>query len=129
MLEGQFDLKDIVGFYQKGYGNFWVVVDGGKVVGIIFLFDIGNVQVVLCKMFVVVSYCGKEYGIVVCLLEGVIVWVCVQGVCQIYLGIMDKFLVVYCFYEKNGFCFIEKSMLLFVFLVMVVDICFYVLDC
>lgn len=128
-LEGQPDLKDIAGFYQKGHGNFWVAVDGGKVVGTISLLDIGNAQVALRKMFVAASHRGKEHGTAARLLEGAIAWARAQGVRQIYLGTTDKFLAAHRFYEKNGFRLIEKSTLPPAFPVMVVDTRFYALDC
>lgn len=128
-LEGQPDLKDIAGFYQKGHGNFWVALDGGKVVGTISLLDIGNAQVALRKMFVAASHRGKEHGTAARLLEGAIAWARAQGVRQIFLGTTDKFLAAHRFYEKNGFQLIEKSTLPPAFPVMVVDSRFYALDC
>ncbi|MEN2671684.1 GNAT family N-acetyltransferase [Herbaspirillum huttiense] len=128
-LEGQPDLKDIAGFYQKGHGNFWVAVDVGKVVGTISLLDIGNAQVALRKMFVAASHRGKEHGTAARLLEGAIAWARAQGVRQIFLGTTDKFLAAHRFYEKNGFRLIEKSTLPPAFPVMVVDTRFYALDC
>ncbi|NUT61248.1 GNAT family N-acetyltransferase [Herbaspirillum sp. C9C3] len=128
-LEGQPDLKDIAGFYQKGHGNFWVALDGGKVVGTISLLDIGNAQVALRKMFVAASHRGKEHGTAARLLDGAIAWARAQGVRQILLGTTDKFLAAHRFYEKNGFRLIEKSTLPPAFPVMVVDSRFYALDC
>ncbi|MCI1005771.1 GNAT family N-acetyltransferase [Herbaspirillum sp. C7C8] len=128
-LEGQPDLKDIAGFYQKGHGNFWVALDGGKVVGTISLLDIGNAQVALRKMFVAASHRGKEHGTAARLLDGAIAWARAQGVRQIFLGTTDKFLAAHRFYEKNGFRLIEKSTLPPAFPVMVVDSRFYALDC
>lgn len=128
-LEGQPDLKDIAGFYQKGHGNFWVALDGGKVVGTISLLDIGNAQVALRKMFVAASHRGKEHGTAARLLEGAIAWARAQGVRQIFLGTTAKFLAAHRFYEKNGFRLIDKSELPASFPVMVVDTRFYALDC
>ena len=128
-LDAQPDLKDISGFYQSGHGNFWVAVDGGKVVGTISLRDTGNAQVALRKMFVAASHRGKEHGTAARLLEGAIAWARAQGVRQIFLGTTDKFLAAHRFYEKNGFRLIEKSTLPPAFPVMVVDTRFYALDC
>ncbi|BEV15942.1 GNAT family N-acetyltransferase [Herbaspirillum sp. DW155] len=128
-LEGQPDLKDIAGFYQKGHGNFWVALDDGKVVGTIALLDIGNAQVALRKMFVAASHRGKEHGTAARLLEGAITWARAQGVRQIFLGTTAKFLAAHRFYEKNGFRLIDKSELPASFPVMVVDTRFYALDC
>ncbi|RAM66855.1 GNAT family acetyltransferase [Herbaspirillum rubrisubalbicans] len=128
-LEGQPDLKDIAGFYQKGLGNFWVALDAGKVVGSISLLDIGNQQVALRKMFVAASHRGKEHGTAVRLLEGALAWAREQGVHQVFLGTTAKFLAAHRFYEKNGFRLIDKSDLPAAFPVMVVDTRFYALDC
>ncbi|MCP1572846.1 GNAT family N-acetyltransferase [Herbaspirillum rubrisubalbicans] len=128
-LEGQPDLKDIAGFYQKGLGNFWVALDAGKVVGSISLLDIGNQQVALRKMFVAASHRGKEHGTAVRLLEGALAWAREQGVRQVFLGTTAKFLAAHRFYEKNGFRLIEKTDLPAAFPVMTVDTRFYALDC
>ncbi|NQE47192.1 GNAT family N-acetyltransferase [Herbaspirillum rubrisubalbicans] len=128
-LEGQPDLKDIAGFYQKGLGNFWVALDAGKVVGSISLLDIGNQQVALRKMFVAASHRGKEHGTAVRLLEGALAWAREQGVHQVFLGTTAKFLAAHRFYEKNGFRLIEKTDLPAAFPVMTVDTRFYALDC
>ncbi|MFJ3054671.1 GNAT family N-acetyltransferase [Herbaspirillum sp. NPDC087042] len=128
-LEGQPDLKDIPGFYQKGRGNFWVALDQGRVVGTISLLDIGNDQVALRKMFVAASHRGREHGTAARLLEGAIAWAREQGVRQVFLGTTAKFLAAHRFYEKNGFRLIEKTELPSAFPVMVVDTRFYALDC
>lgn len=128
-LDGQPDLQDIAGFYQKGCGNFWVALDGERVVGTISLLDIGNAQVALRKMFVAASHRGKEHGTAARLLQGAIAWARQQGVRQIFLGTTAKFLAAHRFYEKNGFRLIDKSELPPAFPVMVVDTRFYALDC
>ena len=128
-LEGQPDLNDIPGFYQKGQGNFWVALDGGKVVGTVSLLDIGNDQVALRKMFVAASHRGGEHGAAKRLLDGAIGWAREKGVKRIYLGTTAKFLAAHRFYEKNGFAPVEKAALPPSFPVMVVDTRFYVLDC
>ncbi|MBB5393350.1 GNAT family N-acetyltransferase [Herbaspirillum sp. SJZ099] len=128
-LEGQPDLNDISGFYQKGNGNFWVALDGEKVVGTVSLLDIGNGQVALRKMFVAASHRGKEHGAAKRLLDGAIGWAREKGVTQIYLGTTAKFLAAHRFYEKNGFALVEKTALPPAFPVMAVDTRFYVLDC
>lgn len=128
-LEGQPDLKDIPGFYQKGKGNFWVALEAGKVVGTISLLDIGNDQVALRKMFVAATHRGKEHGTAARLLQGAVDWARLQGVRQIFLGTTAKFLAAHRFYEKNGFRQIEQADLPPAFPVMVVDTRFYALDC
>ncbi len=58
--EEQPELKDIPGVFQVGSGNFWVALDGRKVVGTIGVIDIGEQQVALKKMFVAREYRGKD---------------------------------------------------------------------
>jgi N-acetylglutamate synthase-like GNAT family acetyltransferase len=126
-LEGQPDLLDIASFYQNGKGNFWVALDGGKVVGTISLLDIGDDQVALRKMFVAASHRGGQYGTARHLLEGAVAWAREVGVKQIYLGTTARFLAAHRFYEKNGFVLIDKTALPAAFPVMVVDTRFYAL--
>ena len=62
-LNDQPDLQDIPGFYQRGYGNFWVALDNNEVVGSLALLDIGNGQAALRKMFVKSTHRGAEHGV------------------------------------------------------------------
>lgn len=124
-LEAQPDLQDIPGFYQKGLGNFWVALDGGKVVGTVALVDIGNHQVALRKMFVSAAYRGPEHGVARRLLDTLLQWCLERGVKAIYLGTTSKFLAAHRFYEKNGFTEIARSQLPASFPVMAVDTKFY----
>ena len=79
-LEAQPDLQDVESYYQHGCGNFWVAVDGLKVVGSIALLDIGRSQVALRKMFVAKGYRGGEQGIANGLLEQAIYWCKIKSV-------------------------------------------------
>lgn len=124
-LEAQPDLQDIPGFYQKGSGNFWVALDGGKVVGTVALVDIGNLQVALRKMFVSAAYRGAEHGVAKRLLDTLLHWCQERGVKTIFLGTTSKFLAAHRFYEKNGFSEIDRSQLPASFPVMAVDTKFY----
>ena len=54
------DLQNVREYYQKGNGNFWIVIDNGRVAGTIGLIDIGNSEIALRKMFVHQDYRGKE---------------------------------------------------------------------
>lgn len=126
--EGQPDLNDIPGFYQKGNGNFWVALEGERVVGTVSLLDIGQGQLALRKMFVAASHRGREHGTAKHLLDGAIAWAVAKGVSQIFLGTTAKFLAAHRFYEKNGFRLVEKSELPAAFPVMVVDTRFYALE-
>jgi len=62
-INDQPDLMNIENFYCKKNGNFWIALDGEKVVGTIALIDIENKQVCLRKMFVDKNYRGKEKGV------------------------------------------------------------------
>src|SRR6478736_109091 len=94
-LDGQPDLKDIPGFYQKGLGNFWMALDEDKVVGTIALLDIGNGQAALRKMFVAASHRGAQHGVAKRLLDTLVVWCDTHEVREIYLGTTAKFLAAH----------------------------------
>ena len=124
-LDGQPDLKDIPGFYQRDRGNFWVAIEGQEVVGTVALLDIGNGQAALRKMFVKASHRGAEHGIAKRLLETLLAWCQARGVTQVLLGTTAKFLAAHRFYEKNGFREITRAELPASFPVMQVDTKFY----
>ncbi len=126
-LEGQPDLADVPGFYQRGSGNFWVAEVDGTVVGTIGLLDIGGKQAALRKMFVAAPYRGKEYGIAQLLLRELLTWSAGRHLEIIYLGTTDRFLAAHRFYEKNGFREIERGLLPNTFPIMSVDTKFYAL--
>lgn len=124
-LEDQPDLRDIPGFYQHGDGNFWVALDGPRVVGTAALLDIGNHQAALRKMFVSASHRGGEHGIAKGLLNALFAWRQARGVREIYLGTTAAFLAAHRFYEKQGFREISRPELPERFPVMAVDTKFY----
>jgi N-acetylglutamate synthase-like GNAT family acetyltransferase len=126
-LEAQPDIADIPNFYQRGNGNFWIALDGGKVVGTVALLDIGNHQGALRKMFVTAVYRGSEYGVAGRLLSTLLAWGRDRGIRNIYLGTTAKFLAAHRFYEKNGFRETARTELPAEFPVMVVDSKFYCL--
>lgn len=127
--EKQPDLNDIEGFYQSGYGNFWVAVNGeNRVLGTISLLDIGKRQGALRKMFVHKNHRGEGCGTAGELLSELMRWAQIQGLSEIYLGTTAKFLAAHRFYEKNGFQEIEKARLPDSFPVMEVDTRFYALS-
>lgn len=101
--QDQPDLTDIPGFYQSGAGQFWLALDGEKVVGTIALKDIGNGEAALRKMFVARDYRGSDHGVAAKLLATLIAHAKEQTLRAIYLGTTDKFLAAHRFYEKNGF--------------------------
>ena len=124
-LDAQPDLLDILGFYQKGSGNFWVALHGSEVVGTIALLDIGDGKGALRKMFVKERFRGAVHGVARRLLQVLLDWCRLHGVREIYLGTTAKFLAAHRFYEKNGFSEIEQSALPAAFPVMAVDTKFY----
>ena len=124
-LDAQPDLLDIPGFYQKGKGNFWVALHGSEIVGTISLFDIGNDQGALRKMFVKAPFRGSIHGVAQRLLQVLLDWSKLHNVREIYLGTTAKFLAAHRFYEKNGFSEIRQNELPVSFPVMSVDTKFY----
>lgn len=124
-INDQKDLLDIDLFYKKENGNFWVAVDGEKVVGTIALIDIGNNLGTLRKMFVHKEYRGKEKQTSQLLLDTLIEWSNEKKIKAIYLGTIDRLIAARRFYEKNGFEEVTKSSLPLSFPVMQVDNLFY----
>jgi N-acetylglutamate synthase-like GNAT family acetyltransferase len=124
-LEAQPDIQDIPNFYQHGNGNFWVAVDGPRVVGTLALLDIGVHRVALRKMFVHPDYRGGEHSAARRLLETGLAWCRKMSVHRIYLGTTAKFLAAHRFYEKNGFHEIPRADLPPEFPIMAVDTKFY----
>lgn len=126
--EQQPDLSNIRGYYQTGYGNFWVAIHSDSVIGTISLLDIGNNQAALRKMFVHRDYRGGTHGTAALLLSRLIDWSVSKAIRQIYLGTTSKFHAAHRFYEKKKFIEIEKSMLPENFPVMEVDTKFYMME-
>jgi N-acetylglutamate synthase-like GNAT family acetyltransferase len=124
-LDEQPDLSDIRAFYQHGRGNFWVALDGARVVGTIALRDIGERQVALRKMFVDAAYRGGALGVAARLLEAALRWARESDVREVLLGTTAKFVAAHRFYEKNGFREIARETLPASFPLMTVDTKFY----
>lgn len=119
------DLHDVEGFYRQGYGDFWVALASGDVVGSIALLDLGGGRAALRKMFVKAAYRGREHGTAAKLLGRLIVHAEAAGVIEIYLGTTAKFLAAHRFYEKAGFSQIGEYELPDQFPRMSVDTRFY----
>lgn len=124
-LEAQPDLDDIPAFYQQGDGNFWVALDGGKVVGTIALVAMGNHQAALRKMYVAATHRGPRHGVASRLLGTLLAWCAVKDINAVFLGTTATFLAAHRFYEKNGFREIDRAALPAAFPVAAVDTKFY----
>ena len=127
-LDDQPDLQSIETFYQKGRGNFWVALDGNRVVGTIALIDIGGGDGVLRKMFVDKNYRGKDRGVAFDLLSKLLSSARLSDMRTIFLGTTEKYLAAHRFYEKYGFREILELELPAHFPRMAVDRKFYTLS-
>ena len=123
--EQQPDLADIPSFYQKGAGNFWLALEEDRVVGTIALLDIGGGLAAIRKMFVARDYRGAENGVAKGLLQTLLTSAGQGGITAVYLGTTPFFKAAHRFYEKNGFCEIDKEDLPASFPIMKVDTKFY----
>lgn len=123
--DDQPDLRDIDGFYRSGAGEFWVALDGERVVGSIALVDIGDDMAALRKMFVAEAYRGHFHGVAARLLETLITHARARNVDAIYLGTTAAFLAAHRFYEKAGFDLVDEAELPASFPRMAVDTRFY----
>jgi N-acetylglutamate synthase-like GNAT family acetyltransferase len=109
--EDQPDLHDIPGFYRAGAGEFWVAKDeGGRVVGMIGLRDIGGGLGALRKMFVAKEWRGAG-GAAHGLLDTLIAHARERGFRAIVLGTTEAFHAAHRFYEKSGFRRVEGATL------------------
>lgn len=124
-LSAQPDLTDISRFYQFGRGNFWVALDGAKLVGCVGLRDIGDNQGALRKMFVAAEYRGATRGVAQLLLDNLTAWARMQELTDVYLGTTEQFHAAHRFYAKNHFTAIERISLPMSFPAMSVDTRFY----
>ncbi len=121
--EEQGDLRDIPAFYLRGIGGFWVAIGSDGVVGTIGLYDIGNGDAALRKMFVGTAHRGD--GTARRLLDHLISHARQEGVQRIVLGTTDRFLAAHRFYEKSGFTEIAADALPASFPRLAVDSKFY----
>jgi GNAT superfamily N-acetyltransferase len=95
------DLLDIHGHYGAGASNFWIALDGARLIGTTGFVDLGAEQGLLRKMFVHADYRGT--GVARLLLDKAIAWAREHGCSQLYLGTNSNFHAAHRFYEKNGF--------------------------
>lgn len=126
--DDQPDLVNIRSSFMRGTGNFWVAVCADKVVGSIGVFDIGQRQVALKKMFVHRDFRGKEHQIGASLMQTAKQWCRLQRVGQIFLGTTSQMKAAQRFYEKNGFVEVQTTQLPASFPIVHVDTKFYRCD-
>jgi GNAT superfamily N-acetyltransferase len=119
------DLMYIADTFQFGNGNFWVAMDGDRLIGSVGLVDIGNNQVALKKMFVAREYRGKSTGVAQMLMDTALDWCNARGVKEIYLGTAAQLHAAHRFYEKNDYVEVETSQLPSAFPLVSVDTIFY----
>lgn len=127
-MEDQPDLRTLEDFYQRGHGNFWVAIAGGRVVGTVGLLDIGDGQAALRKVFVAPDYRGSRHGVAKRLVETLVSWCRDRSVWRVFLGTTAQFLAAHRFYEKSGLRELPRAQAPSNFPVMQVDSKFYVLD-
>lgn len=109
ILEGEFglkgtrrpDLDDIAGTYQKNKGNFWVALEGARVVGTIALLDCGERRGYLKRTYISSEYRGQ--GLAGELLDTFIRFAGKQGFSEIYCGTVEEMAAANKFYPKHGF--------------------------
>ncbi len=102
-LADQPDLLNVDAFYRQGNGDFWIAVEGERVIGTIALKDIGSGQGALRKMFVDREHRGSDKGVAARLLEYLLNESTQRGFREIILGTTDAFRAAHRFYEKHGF--------------------------
>ncbi|CAN5573944.1 GNAT family N-acetyltransferase [soil metagenome] len=129
-IADQPDLLDIAGYFRHGIGEFWVAVDGDRIVGTIGLKDMPELEgelraVAIRKMFVAATHRGREFGIAQRLLDTLGDDAAKHGVRRLMLGTTDKMKAAHRFYERNGFTRIAETDLPENFPRMPVDDVFY----
>jgi GNAT superfamily N-acetyltransferase len=127
-LDDQPDLKDVLTFYGKGAGGFWVAREGDVVVGTLGLLDSGDGGAVLRKMFVRRDRRGKERGIAARLWEALLGHARARGMRRILLGTRPEMHAAHRFYEARGFARVAETDLPASFPRMKVDSVFYGLE-
>jgi len=126
--EDQPDLRQIDEFYRQPGGEFWIAMHEGKVIGSIALINVGDGIGAIRKMFVHQDYRGKERGIAQKLLTNLVTYAKEKNIKNIYLGTVPILKAAIRFYERNGFCSIEKANLPAKFPLMALDTSFFVLN-
>lgn len=100
------DLVDIPNTYQDSDGAFWVVIDGGTVIGTTAVLPRENDTCELKRLYVKKSYRGKELGSR--LVNTVIGWALAGGFRRISLWSDVLFEAAHHLYVKHGFTPTDK---------------------
>jgi len=119
------DLEQIPQIYQVNSGNFWVALEGSRVVGTIALIDLGEGRGTLRKMFVHPEFRGAPHRTGQRLLETLLEWSRTHHFREIWLGTTQVMKGAHRFYEKNGFVSLEAGELPPNFFSSAVDTVFY----
>jgi N-acetylglutamate synthase-like GNAT family acetyltransferase len=120
--------ESVSSYYQENGGNFWVALDGERVIGTIALHLFDKSQADVKRMYVDRDYRGKEFGVAKNLLNTLIVWCKRKKIKKVYLGTRAAYLAAHRFYEKNRFREMPKETLPPKFPVSSVDSKFYKRD-
>ena len=108
-LDEQPDLKDINNYYIKNGGVFFLAVDNGNVAGTIGLMMRENNCAILKKFFVKSEYRSKKIGLRLYL--RLLEFAKKSGVKYIVLDTPSVAKASHKFYERAGFCRVEKTQL------------------
>lgn len=119
------DLYDIVHFYNKDKGEFWVATFDEKIAGCIAMIDCGQGVGCIRKMFVKAEYRGKALSVAQHLLNTLENHAIVNNITALYLGTIPKLEAAVAFYKRNKFEDIPKENLPLVFPIMAVDTLFF----
>lgn len=95
------DLENIYETYQKDNGNFWIVIEEGRVIGTAALRNYGDNRGMLKRMFIDKSFRGKQIGRK--LLNVVFDFAKSGHYKEIYLTTIPELFEACKFYERLGF--------------------------
>ena len=95
------DLENVPEVYQKNKGNFWVALDGEKLIGTTALIDCGEGRGLLKRMYVDKDFRGK--GVAAELLNTLLEFAKANEYKQIFLETMKSTIPANKFYQKHNF--------------------------
>jgi len=110
-IDDQPDLIDIQRSYVTSGGQFWVALHESKVVGTAAVFNLGNGDLDLRKMFVIREYRGGRPSLAQRFLDEAFSWACSRGYKRVFLETSSKFAAAIRLYERNGFTAILPTQL------------------